>query len=147
MNKLMKVTDPTKAFHNTIKTLYDVEKQLEVALPKMADAATNPSLKEGFSMHLKETEGQSVRLEKIFSIMDASPEKHPGQSIRGLLADGAAVIAAEAPDALKDSMLAAAGRSVEHFEMACYLDAIEEAKQLGMSDVVTLLEETLAEEK
>ncbi len=69
------------------------------------------------------------------------------EAIRGLVADGSVIMKADAPDALRDAMLAGAGRDVEHYEMACYMNAIEEAKALGLDEVVALLEETLAEEQ
>ena len=135
-----------KSFHLRIKTLYDIEKQLEAALPKMAEAASNPELEEGFLTHLEETKEQSRRLEKIFAMLNVSPEKHAGQTIRGLVADGDTMAKIEAPEALRDVMLAGAGRDVEHFEMACYMNAIEEAKALDMDEAVELLKMTLEEE-
>jgi len=143
---MTKITDSMKGFHFRIKILYDIEKQLESALPKMAKAATNSELKSGFLSHLEETKEQSKRLEKIFTMIDASPRKHSGAAIRGLISDGKAVATVEAPDALKDALIAGAGRDVEHFEMAGYMNAIEEAKALQLTEAVELLQMTLAEE-
>ncbi len=144
---MAKIKNPTDSFVLKMKTLYDIEKQLEVALPKMAKAATNPDLIEGFNMHLEETKMHSERLEKIFEMIEEKPEKHPSEAIRGIIADAAAIIDTDAPAALKDAMLAGAGRTAEHFEMACYMTAIEEADYLDLSDAVDLLEETLEEEE
>jgi ferritin-like metal-binding protein YciE len=141
------ISDPAKSFQLTIKTLYDIEKQLEIALPKMAEAAANEELVAGFEEHLKQTEDHSQRLEEIFEIIGAQPEKHAADAIRGLIADGRQIISTDAPAALKDALLAGAGRDVEHYEMACYMNAIEEARGLGLTEAVDLLEETLGEEK
>lgn len=140
------VKDPERGFHLRIKTLYDIEKQLEVALPKMAEAATDPKLESGFLSHLEETQEQISRLEEIFQMIEARPEKHAGDTIRGLIADGNTIINTEAPDSLRDEMLAGAGRDVEHFEIACYMNAITEAKGLGLNEAVALLEASLSEE-
>lgn len=144
---MAKITDPSKAFHLKIKTLYDIEKQLEKALPKMAEAASNPDLAEGFETHLKETEEHSARLEKIFEMIGAAPERHASEGIKGIIADGEAIIATEAPEALKDAMLAGAARSAEHFEISCYTSAVEEAKALDLDEAADLLAETLDEEE
>lgn len=144
---MAKISDPVRAFHKTIKNLYDTEKQLEMALPKMAKAATGEELAAGFEDHLQETKGHIRRLEKIFKIIGAKQEKHAGNTIRGLIADSRMVISADAPVLLKDAMLAAAGRDVEHYEMACYMNAIQEAQGLELQSAVDLLEETLQEEK
>jgi ferritin-like metal-binding protein YciE len=141
------IANPTKGFAMTIQMLYDIEKQLEKALPKMAKAATNPDLVKGFKTHLEETKGHSKRLEEIFKMMEMSPKKFAGEGIRGIIADGGMIAEADAPEALKDAKLAAAGRDVEHYEMACYMNAIEEAKGMGLSEVVMLLQQNLAEEQ
>jgi len=143
---MTKIMNPTKAFEYRIKSLYDTEKQLESALPKMARAATSPELAAGFREHLEETKVQSERLENIFKMIDVTPRKQTGETIRALIADGKTKMEMDAPDALKDQMIAGAGRDVEHFEMACYMNAILEAKGLGLYDVAELLEMTLAEE-
>lgn len=143
---MTKITNSMKSFHLRVKTLYDIEKQLEIALPKMAEASTNPALKEGFMEHLEETKEQVRRLESIFEMIGQEPEKHQGQSIRGLISDGEEKIRADASNSMRDVMLAGAGRDVEHFEMACYMNAIEEARMLGMDDAVDMLELSLEEE-
>ncbi len=144
---MTEIINSEKSFELKVKTLYDIEKQSEISLPKMAEAATDPELKEGFLMHLEETEIHTERLEEIFSLIDVEPEKHSGEGIRGIVAEASSVIAADAPTAIKDAMLAGAGRSAEHFEIASYLTAIEEAKGLDYDAVVDLLEKTLEEEE
>lgn len=49
--------------------------------------------------------------------------------------------------ALMDAALIGAAQRVEHYEIAAYGTAAEFAKILGESEHVTLLEETLQEEK
>ncbi len=144
---MTKIINSKKSFHLKVKTLYDIEKQLENALPKMAEAATDPELKDGFTTHLEETQMHSERLEQIFQLIDAEPERHASAGIKGIIEEGKTIIDADAPSAIKDAMLAGAARSAEHFEMACYLTAIEEAKGLEYDDVVALLTETLEEEE
>ena len=46
--------------------LYDAEKQLVKALPKMAKAASNSQLREAFESHLEQTRGHVERLEQAF---------------------------------------------------------------------------------
>jgi ferritin-like metal-binding protein YciE len=145
---MAKITDATKAFTLKIQSLYDVEKQLEKALPKMAKASTDPELAEGFLAHLEETKGHSERLELIFEMLDASPKKTKSEGIRGIIEDGSWIIEeATAPDEIRDSMIAGAARYAEHYEMAGYMNAIEEAKLLGLTEVVELLSATLKEEE
>ncbi len=144
---MTKIQDTTKAFIVKLQALYDIEKALEKALPKMEKAASDPDLKEGFRLHLEDTKGHSKRLERIFSDMDIAPKKLKVEGIRGIIADAQWVIDVDAPAAIKDAMIASAARFAEHFEMAGYLSAIAQANALGMTDAVMLLTETLSEER
>ena len=52
-----------------LKDLYSAEKQMTKALPKMAKAATSEELREGFEMHLEQTQAHVERLEQIFDML------------------------------------------------------------------------------
>jgi ferritin-like metal-binding protein YciE len=65
-------------FVQELKDLYSAENQITKALPKMAKAATSPELQTAFETHLKETEGQIQRLEKIFEILGKTPGGNTG---------------------------------------------------------------------
>ncbi len=142
-----KVKDMGKAFELKLQALYDIEKQIEKALPKMAKVASSEALKEGFRMHLEETKEQSKRLEKAFELLGVSPKKLRSEGIRGIIVDGEWVMEVEGPDEIRDSMLASAARYVEHYEMAGYLSACAHAKALGLSKIEALLTESLGEEE
>jgi ferritin-like metal-binding protein YciE len=144
---MKKINDPQEAFVLKLQTLYDIETQLEKALPKMAKASADPELKEGFMMHLDETQEHSQRLEQIFAQLDSTPKKLKSEGIRGIIEDGEWIMKAEAPETLKDAMIAGAARHAEHYEISGYLGAIEEARALGLDQAVELLSETLAEEE
>lgn len=136
-----------EAFVVKLQALYDIEQQLEKALPKMEEFATDPELKEGFRMHLEETKKHSERLEKIFEIVGEEPRKNTSEGIRGIITDGEWVMSVDAPAELRDSMIAGAARYAEHYEMAGYASAIVEAELLGLADIEEILAETLAEEE
>ena len=52
-----------------LQDLLHAETQLTGTLPKMAEAAHNPKLKEAFEKHLVQTENHVARLQQAFSIM------------------------------------------------------------------------------
>lgn len=144
---MKKIDTAEKAFALKIQALYDIEKQLEKVLPKLAKTATDPELKNGFLSHLKETRGHSVRLEQIFSMLRMKPKKLKCYGVRGIIEDGDWVMKQDVPEALGNAMLAGAARYAEHYEIAGYLGAIEEAKALELESAIALLQDTLAEEK
>lgn len=145
---MKKISDPRTSFIFTLQGLYDVEKQLEKALPKLAKASTSEDLKEGFLEHLKETKIHTARLEEIFTMLDSVPKKRTCAGIRAIIEEANEIItSSNAPAELKDSMIAAAARYAEHYEMAGYKGALIEAAQLEMNNAVDLMLQTLAEEE
>ena len=138
----------TELLVNEIRDLYDAEKRLTKAIPRMARKATHPELRRALQDHLKETEGQVRRLERVFRHLDQAPRGKPCAGMRGIVEEGDEHVAEEFGDLnLRDVMIIGSAQRVEHYEMAAYMGAISHARLLGLSDVKDLLEETLAEEK
>ncbi len=130
-----------------IKDLYSAERQLTKAIPKMAKGSNDAALKAAFSAHLKETEAQVARLEKVAEILDFKPTGKKCVGMEGCISEGAEALEEEGEEAILDLGLIGAGARVEHYEMAAYMTAISLAQQIGKNDVVALLKESLAEEQ
>jgi ferritin-like metal-binding protein YciE len=142
----MKIKTLHDLFVDELKDLYSAETQLTKALPKMAKAASSDELREAFESHLKETEGQIERLDKIFKGLDASPKGKKCKAMEGLVEEGKEAIELDAEDTVRDAALIAAAQRVEHYEMAGYGTVRTYAQLLEMDDAVELLQETLDEE-
>ncbi|MGA9720124.1 MAG: ferritin-like domain-containing protein [Acidobacteriaceae bacterium] len=130
-----------------LKDLYSAEKQIVRALPKLAKAATSPDLKQALTNHLKETQGQVTRLERIAEIVSKKLTGKTCVGMKGVLEEGSEVLEDTDKGTVRDAAMIAAAQRVEHYEMAGYGSAREFAKMLGLSDVASLLDETLEEEK
>jgi len=130
-----------------VKDIYDAEKQLVKALPKLAKAATNPELKEGFNQHLEETKNHVARLEQVFEILGEKPKGKTCKAMQGLVEEGSEAIDLDGPDAVRDACLIGAAQRVEHYEIAAYGTVRTLAETLGLNDAADLLQQTLDEEK
>jgi len=129
-----------------MKDLYDAENQLLKALPKMAKAATNADLKEGFTAHLAQTKGHVERLAQALKLLDLPAKGKTCHAMAGLVEEGAEAIDLKGPDAVRDAALIGAAQRVEHYEMAGYGTARAFAETLGEEDIAELLQATLDEE-
>ncbi len=129
-----------------LKDLYSAETQLLKALPKMAKAAHDATLKKGFEEHLEQTKVHAERLEEIFEELDEKPTGKKCKAMAGLVEEGSEAIGEDASPEAKDAMLIAAAQRVEHYEMAGYGCVKTYARLLGYEDAAKLLEETLGEE-
>ena len=134
-------------FLDQIQDLYYAEQRLVEALPKMSDAANNPSLKAAFQQHQRETQNQITRLEQVFQILGSSAKAKTCDAMKGLVSEGQEVISAGGDPAVKDAALIAAAQRVEHYEISGYGTARTFAQRLGRQDAARLLQETLNEEE
>ena len=134
-------------FVHTLEDIYYAENQITKALPTMIDKANTPALKDAFTTHLKETQGQIARLEHVFSQLGLPVKGVTCQAIEGIIAESKEVMSEIADPQVLDAGLLSSAQAVEHYEITRYGTLIALAKQLGHSDSVALLEQTLAEEK
>ena len=129
-----------------LKDLYSAETQLVKALPKMAEAASNPELKKAFEGHLIQTRDHAERLESALEMLGENPRGKTCQAMKGLVEEGSEAIKADAPEAVRDANLIGAAQRVEHYEIAAYGCARAFALKLAQQDIVDLLQMTLNEE-
>jgi ferritin-like metal-binding protein YciE len=134
-------------FLDTLRDLYDAEKQITKALPKMSKAATSEDLKAAFEEHLQVTRKQVERLERIFSELEEKPSGKKCAAMEGLIEEGEELVEEGEPSAVLDAGLIGAAQKVEHYEMAGYGTARTFANILGHDEAAQLLQQTLDEEK
>lgn len=134
-------------FLHQLQDVYYAENQITKALPKMIKKATSPQLKQGFETHLAETENQIARLEKVFELIGEKAKAVDCPAIDGIIEE-ADEIAGDIEDKhVLDAALLASAQAVEHYEITRYGTLIAWAKQLGHKNVVSLLQQSLAEEE
>ena len=142
----MKVDNIEKLFVNELKDIYSAEKQITHALPKMAKAATAEELRTAFETHLKETQGQIQRLDRVFEILGKAGSGKTCQAMKGLLEEGSETMAETTEGEVRDAAMIAAAQRVEHYEIAAYGTVRSMADLLGQKEIAQLLQETLNEE-
>lgn len=133
-------------YMDLLKDLYSAEKQLVKALPKLAKNAQSPDLQRAFQEHLRQTEHQVERIERIFTEMDGSPRGKKCVGMEGLIEEGNELLKEDAEPDVLDAGLIAAAQKVEHYEIASYGTARAWAQRLGYDKAARILQETLEEE-
>lgn len=140
-------TNLREALVDEIKDLYNAEKQIVKALPKMAKGATSDELREAFESHLEETQVHVTRLERVFELLDEKPRSKHCAGMAGILEEGSETLEGDAEESVMDAMQIAGAQRVEHYEITAYGTAIAWAEALELTEVADLLNESLAEEK
>ena len=134
-------------FLDELKDVYHAEKQLVRALPRLAKAASDPQLQKAFTDHLKETQGQVQRLERVFRELGQTPRAKKCEGMAGLIEEGKNILEEDGEPAVIDAALIAAAQRVEHYEIAAYGCLRTYAQLLGLSTAEQLLQENLEEEE
>ena len=134
-------------FENELKDVYNAEKQLVTALPRIAKAATSPQLRDAITKHLRETEGHVTRLERIFKSLDLPARGKKCKGMEGLIEEGKEILEEDGEGEVIDAALISAAQRVEHYEIAAYGCLITYAQTLGHDDAAGLLKQTLSEEE
>ena len=134
-------------FLETLKDVYSAEKQILRMLPRMAKAAGSDELRKAFETHRDETEGQVERLEKVFEMLQKPARAKTCEAMQGLVEESKEILEDFKGSEALDAGLLASAQTVEHYEISRYGTLKTWAGQLGMKEAVSLLDQTLQEEK
>lgn len=129
-----------------LRDIYSAEQMLTKALPKMQEKASTEELATAFRDHLAETENQLARLDQVFAQLGERSTGVKCKGMEGLIEEAQEILDEDGNDSVIDAGLIAAAQRVEHYEVSAYGSAKAFATLLGLSDVVTLLNESQEEE-
>ena len=134
-------------FLDQLADMFDAENRLTRAIPKLARKATLPELRIALEDHLEETEAQVLRLGKVFQSFGRRARGKKCEAIVGLTREADEMASDNAGWPTINAALICAAQKVEHYEIASYGCLVEWARQLGNSQAVDLLRQSLDEEK
>jgi ferritin-like metal-binding protein YciE len=134
-------------FESELRDVYDAEKQILKALPKIIKAATDEQLRDALSAHLTETRGHVTRLEQAFESLDLKPKGKHCAGMAGILEEGSDLLEEDGDEAVLDAAFIAGCQRVEHYEITAYGCLMAWAKILGYRDALNLLKANEQEEK
>src|SRR5947209_8743877 len=142
----MKIDSLEMLLEEELKDIYNAEKQLVKALPKMAKKATSEDLRAAIEEHLEVTEGHVNRLEEVFEVLGKTARGKTCKAMQGLIEEATEIMEEDAADAVLDAGIIAAAQKVEHYEIASYGTVRAWAQMCGQAEAAELLQETLDEE-
>jgi len=134
-------------FVHTLQDIYYAENQIVKNLPTMISKASDQHLRGAFQHHLTETENHIRRLEQVFRLHGQPVKGVDCAAMDGILEEAREVISDCGDAEVCDAAMLSAAQAVEHYEMTRYGSLIAFAKVLGRNDCVSLLQQTLEEEK
>ena len=143
----MEMNDLQDLLVEELKDLYSAEKQILRSLPKVAKTVENEQLRQALENHVRETEGQVQRLERVLEKMGESTRGKKCKGMEGLIEENKELMEEEAEPEVLDAGLIVGCQKIEHYEIAGYGSAVTFAKLLGDNESARLLAQTLEEEE
>jgi ferritin-like metal-binding protein YciE len=134
-------------FHHKLKQMWYAEKKIHSSLSKLADAADSGALRAAFKKHEEETQRQIARLGTVFGTIDKSSKGESSIGIEGLIDECMEMMVKFKDSSALDAGLIAGAQAIEHHEISCYGTLKAWAEQLGLQEAVSLIDQTLTEEK
>jgi ferritin-like metal-binding protein YciE len=123
--------------------LYDAETQVVRHLPRLAERAHSPELRDVLMQHGDESRLRLERLELIFTHWSERRPNRPCASLAGIVQEADERLTRVTTDETRDAAIASAAQRIEHYEMAAFDCARGYARRLNRPDEARLLEETL----
>lgn len=143
----MSLANLEELFVHEVKDLYDAEKQILKALPKIIKTVESEELRTALEEHRAVTETHVERLEEVFKLLQKPARGKKCAGMEGLLKEGSSLLEEDAEPAVLDAGVIGAAQKVEHYEICAYGTLIAFAQELGYDEIGKLLEKTLEEEK
>lgn len=158
-----KMNDLRDLLKHEIQDLYSAEEQIIKALPAMIDKARHPELKKALKEHLRVTEQQKKRLDQVRQHLESPQEaadmnedkglfsrlmnrRQVCKGMEGILKEGEHIMDEDMNPDVMDAAIIASAQKVEHYEICGYGTVKAYARELGLSEVENLLDQTLQEE-
>ncbi len=162
-----KLKDLRDLLQHEIEDLYSAEEQIIEALPAMVEKAKDRMLKKALGEHLRVTEEQKNRLDRVKEFLKSGESEENGEEggkrkgflaglfgdkpkvckgMQGLIEEGKKIMDEEMDPDVKDAAIIAAAQKIEHYEICGYGTLRAYAEELKLNDIATLLETTLNEE-
>jgi len=139
--------DLRELYGKTLQKALDMEQQITEALPTMVDKATDPQLKDSFSVHLRETRTHVDKVSGILQDIYGQPQTAKCKVLSSLVTEAEDSIKDAKDPSVRDAALIACAQQVEHHEMAVYGTLRTWAELLGESRQAETLNSILEQEK
>jgi ferritin-like metal-binding protein YciE len=134
-------------FEKQLKELYWAEQAMIQSISKVAAETSSKDIIDVLNAHREETIWHAARLEKIFGIAGIPVEELRYKAVECLLTECNELIDNTRRGVVRDAGIIAVLQKIKHYEIACYGTMRAYAIALREEEAVTLLEETLEEEK
>ena len=139
----MTIASIKELYLDELGDLYDAETQVVRHLPRLAERAHSPALRDALMKHGDESRLHLERLDLIFTHWNEHRPNRPCAALAGIVQEADDRLNRVTNADVRDAAIVGAAQRIEHYELAVYDCARSYARRLNRSDEARLLEETL----
>ena len=126
---------------------HDFEQQIASEAPKMAQASTNPELKDAFEKTESKSRQYAERIEQVFSKIGKQPDSNTNSIAKAMIEEVENMIANTDAGPVRDAALIVAANQQQLYRVAAYGSLRHYAELIGKSDAVQDLQQNLEDSK
>ena len=130
-----------------LQEMRSLEGELGEAFVRMAEAASNPTLRSVLMDQGERSLAQEQRLWSMLCRHDANPRAHTDRAMQALVGEAERMLTMVNGNDLRDAAMIVSAQKIEHFQIAAYGTTAALAGQLDLRDDQRLLHQSLEEEK
>lgn len=139
--------EPQELLVTELQEIYNAEKQLQRALPRLTKAVESDTVRQMFERRLEEGQRITEELDRAFEELDASPGRKKNPVAEGLIADAQEHVQEIEKGPALDAILIGAMQKTEHYCIASWGTAKAFAGALNADAVVEAMQSALDEGK
>lgn len=126
---------------------WDFEEQIADAAPKMADAASNPELKELFSKTETKSKDYASKVEGVFGALGQEAKRNTNHIAKAMVTEVENMISNTDEGPVRDAALIVAANQQQAYRVASYGCLKTYGELLGKQQAVSALEQNLQDSK
>lgn len=126
-----------------VKDLLDIELQLLQILPKIIFCAKDKYLLKLLHLHLQETTIQSIKIGQVGQVLEILHTTQTSEVMTSLIKQITLFLNKDIKSELKDAGIIAELQKIEYYKIACYDTTLSYAKELKLTSITSLLNDTL----
>ena len=143
----MKIQSVQQLLTTAMTYVLDLEEKLTEAAPTMADAASDPELKELFGKTATKSEEYGTRIEEAIRKLGVEVQRNDNHIVDAMIKEVQEMINNTDPGPIRDAALIVAANQQQLFRAASYGSLESYAQAIGKQDAVTEISKTLEESK
>jgi ferritin-like metal-binding protein YciE len=130
-----------------LKDMYYAERAIQKALPELASAAQNDTLKKALMEHVEQTRENAQCLQEVFAALGKAAEAVTCEAMVGLMQETDDAIKASGAGPVRDAALLACVHAIKQYVIARYSTLVAWLEAMGQREAASLLLQCLEEER